>query len=98
MAAGGEGGSRLPGHHGLPTSPATVLRLIRRVTTPAAPTPTVIGVDDFALRRGRTIGTIIVDLERHQPIDLSADRSAATLMAWLQDHPSIEVDRSGSLD
>jgi transposase len=57
----------------------------------------VIGVDDFAFKRGQSYGTIIVDLERGKPIDLLEDRHANTLDAWLKEHPSVEIisrDRS----
>lgn len=56
-----------------------------------------LGVDDFAFRKGVSYGTILVDPERRQPIDLLPDRSAATLSKWLTRHPEIEVvsrDRS----
>lgn len=50
-----------------------------------------------AFRKGRQYGSILVDLERHQPIALLADRKAETLADWLTQHPGIEVlarDRS----
>ena len=59
----------------------------------------MLGVDDFAFRRGCNYGTILVDLEQHQPIDLLPDRTAETLTAWLKAHPEIEIvsrDRSSA--
>jgi transposase len=64
---------------------------------PDQPAPRVIGVNDWAKRKGSRYGTIIVDLERHRVVDLLPDRSAATLTDWLQQRPGIEVvarDRS----
>ncbi|MDQ3397369.1 MAG: transposase, partial [Deinococcota bacterium] len=48
-------------------------------------------MDDFALRKGRTYGTIIVNQETRRPIEVLPDRSAETLMAWLETHSDIEV-------
>ena len=81
----------------MPTSATTLLRAIRALLLPSAGRPLIAGVDDWALRKGRTYATVVVDLERHRPLDLLPDRSAATLATWLRHEPQIHLvarDRS----
>lgn len=94
---GGEEGSRVAKESALTVSADTLLRLLQRSVAPEQPTPTVLGVDDFAFRKGTTYGSVLVDLQRRCPIDLLPNRTAATLAAWLQEHPGIQIvtrDRS----
>lgn len=97
IAVGGAAGARLARPLGMGTSAATLLRLVRRAQLPATPAPAVVGVDDWAMRKRKSYGTIIVDLERREALDLLPDRTAGTLAAWLRARPGIATvarDRS----
>ena len=97
FALGGEAGARLLRELGVLTSGDTVLRYLDTFAVGPRSTPRVLSVDDFAFCRGRTYGSMLVDLERHQVVDLLPDRSATTLAGWLQQHPGVAIisrDRS----
>jgi hypothetical protein len=83
LALGGEAGARLGAKRHLLTSSDTLLRLIRQLPAPPMAMPAILGVDDWAMRRGRTYGTLLVDLERHRPLDHGPDRRLCTAGAPL---------------
>lgn len=98
FAVGGEAGRKLAEGMKLSASPDTLLRLIRATPDTPLPTPRILGVDDFAFRRRRTYGTILIDLEKRLPVDLLPDREAGSLARWLLAHSGVELvsrDRGG---
>ncbi len=97
LDVGGEPGRRLLEVFGIATSGDTLLNLAYGAELPTVATPQIIGVDDFALKRGRTYGTVIVDLETRHSIAPLPDRTAETLATWLELHPEVQIisrDRS----
>jgi transposase len=98
LATGGMLGARLSSRLGIKTSWMTVLRRIMALPREAVQQVVELGIDDFAFRRGRKFGTILVDMTSHKVIDILPDRKAETAAAWMGTHPEIELvsrDRGG---
>jgi transposase len=91
LARGGSAGARQLARQGLPGSRNTVLRRVRGLPTPAYPSPHVVGIDDWAWRKGHRYGTLVVDLERGCPIAVLEDRLADTVADWFKAHPEVHV-------
>ena len=91
QAVGSRPGVRLATNLAMPTSATTLLRLERNAPLPVHPTPRVLGVDDWAFRKGHKYGTILYDLEQHCVVDLLPDRTPDTLAGWLKAHPGVEI-------
>jgi transposase len=89
-ALGGEAGARLTARRSMTTGPDTLLRRVKRLENDSAPPPRFVGIDDWAWREGQSYGTIVVDLERSDVIDLLPDREPETVKKWLGEHPGVE--------
>jgi transposase len=98
-ALNGKGGAQLGEHVGFHFSRMTFLRSLHLLPTPAVDKVRVVGLDDFAWKRGSRYGTIILDLETHTLLDVLPNRDAESVKTWLAAHPEIEFvsrDRAGA--
>ena len=91
LALGGRPGQSFARRLLLPVSKDTLLRVVRRHAAQPGPEPRVVGIDDWAWKRGHRYGTIVCDLERRKIIEILPDREAATVTEWLSGHPSITI-------
>ncbi|MFJ3964790.1 transposase [Streptomyces sp. NPDC090036] len=91
LALAGRAGARMARVLGLSVSRSTVLRLVESLPDPEVPAPRVAGVDEYATRKGRHYGTVLVDVESRRPVDLLPGREASSLAAWLAKRPGVEL-------
>ncbi len=91
LSASGEVSERLAPRLGMQVKASTLLRYLRTIPPPSDAPVRVLGLDDFAMRRGDSYGTIFVNLETGKPLDLLPDRTAEAILPWLKRHQEIEV-------
>ncbi|HEU5379398.1 MAG TPA: ISL3 family transposase [Ktedonobacteraceae bacterium] len=99
LAFNGQGGARLSKQCGVQISRVTLLRSLQLFPESAGRQVRMVGVDDFAWKRGKQYGTVIIELETHDVLDLLPDREAESVKRWLAAHPEIEIvrrDRGGA--
>jgi transposase len=99
LAASAQVNERLAPRLGMNVKAPTLLRYLRAIPPPADPSVRVLGIDDFALKRGECYGTILVNIQTSQPLTLLPDRTAEAVLPWLKSHQEIEVvsrDRASS--
>ncbi len=99
LAASAQVNERLAPRLGMKVKAPTLLRYIRAIPPPADTSVRVLGIDDFAMKRGDCYGTILVNIEKSKPLNLLPDRTAEAVLPWLKSHQEIEVvsrDRASS--
>src|SRR5215216_4586195 len=87
LELGGRAGARLALELGIVAARDALLRRIKAAPLPEVGKVRVLGVDDFAFKKGSTYGTILVNLEEHKVVDLLPERSQESLVAWFRSHP-----------
>ncbi len=91
LAASAEVSERLAPRLGMRVKAPTLLRYLRTIKDPPKADVTVLGSDDFSMRRGDKYATILINVETGRPLDLLPDRTAEAVKPWLSTHPEIRV-------